>query len=94
MVKAIANIRSKNDTTGKTIFYRVRTDKDGFNGKIKVTVGPASLPDQNANISGEDSVLFSAKHTQSGTKVVVTVSANSVSSSVRLNLDAPSDPPT
>jgi hypothetical protein len=92
MIKSITSIRSKNDVTGKTIFYRVRTDSAGFTGNIVVMIGAKHLmPDQSATITGEDSIPFSIKHTQSG-KQVVTVSGDAVSNSVQLDLDKPADP--
>ena len=91
MVQSIGSIRSKNDTTVKTVFFRVRTNADGFKGKVKISVGPTKLPDQDADIAGEDSVPFSAKHTESGT-LVVKISAGGISNSALLDLDAPSDP--
>ena len=91
MVKSIGNIRSKNDGVTKTVFFRVRTDKDGFKGKVKLSVGTAKLPDQDADINGEDSSPFSSVHTQSGT-LVVKISVGEISNSALLNLDDPSDP--
>jgi hypothetical protein len=91
MVKSIANIRSTNDGATKKVFFRVRTDSTGFKGKVKIFVGPSKLPDQDADIAGEDSVPFSATHRESGL-LVVKASAGDASSSVLLDLDLPKDP--
>jgi hypothetical protein len=91
MVTAVINVRSKRDNSGRTILFRVKTDAGGFKGKVKIQVGAKNLPDEDADIAGEDSTPFKVAHSETKRKVVK-VTAGNASSSVILDLDAPASP--